>query len=324
MKILDETASFIEKNDGFLLVSHISPDGDTMGSALALYAALKKLGKSAQLVCVDPVPQYLSFMHNSSEFRLPALAQPFNAVIFIDCADESRTGMPELFANRKPSLSIDHHRTNPMFADVNLVERRAATGELMYKVIRRIGAEIDRDMAECLFTAIATDSGNFAYAATEPDTFRISGDLLECGFDLPELNRRLFRTKRLSRVRVLGIVMSGMQIMCDGLFAMATLSNEQMDSVNASGVDCEGVIDMMRDVEGVETACLIRDDKDGELRVSMRSKHDFDVAKVMQMFDGGGHMRASGCVLKMKLEEAKSMLEEVIISEMKKQGIWTE
>jgi len=306
-------ADFIKTHDDFLLIAHVSPDGDTLGSCLALYCALLSLGKRAQVVCDQPVPYVYRFLPFAECVRLPEEATRTDTVIAVDCADVLRTGTCKtLFLAAKHTLCIDHHETNPLFADENFVEIVAATGELIYRVLCVLGVSISQDMATCLYTALACDTGNFSYSNTTPDTFRIMAELLESGIDLPEVNRRLFRSEPVRKTRLRARAVNNMHLSAEEKIAVSALSLQDFADCGASGEDNEGMIDALRDIETVEVAAILRECKDAAIRVSLRAKHEADVSIVAQKFGGGGHRRAAGCTLYVSLAEAERQITQAL------------
>lgn len=225
---MHETAvQWIKSQEKIFLVAHVSPDGDTLGSCLALYLALVSLGKSAQVLSEDPVPQAYRFLPGAADIKRPEEMNEENvpAVIAVDCADRLRMGTAEsLFARAKTTLNIDHHGTNTAFAEVNDVRRAGATGELIYEIIRLLNVPVTEDMAVCLYTALATDTGNFSYSNTTPNTFRIMSELLETGFPLPEINRMLFRSTPLRKLKLQARALDKLELYCGGRVAISALS----------------------------------------------------------------------------------------------------
>ena len=303
--MLNNAVRFIRAHDDILLIAHVSPDGDTLGSSLALYAALLQLGKKAQIVCEDPVPQIYRFLPNSDQVQTPQCARQTEAVVSVDCADLARTGKSEpLFSGAVFTLNIDHHGTNDKYADENYVQRAGATGELIYGLLMNLKVNITRDIAACLYAAITTDTGNFSYSNTTPDTMRIAADLLETGIDLPYLNRSLFRTVPYHKMRLHGLAIMKTELYEHGRIGMACLSAEDMHSCNAVSEDTEGIIDSIRDIDTVEVAAILREGEDGLIRVSLRGKTAADVSRIALRYGGGGHRLAAGCTLDPPLNQA--------------------
>ena len=303
--MLKEAADYIRRNREFVLIAHISPDGDTLGSCLALSAALKNAGKKAEIVCDDPVPEAYRFLPGASSVKTPGEIASADAVIAVDCATVSRTGGGKrLLDGAKETLCIDHHRTNTGFADINFIRRAGSAGELVVKLLKELGYPMDREIGICLYTAIATDTGNFAYSGTTPDTFRAMAEILETGFDLPEVNRLLFRTVPLRKVRLTNLVMDRMQLSRDNALAVSYADRKDFEACGAGAEDSDGIIDSMRDIDTVAAAAFLRESEDGSIRVSLRGKNKVDVSGIAAAFDGGGHRLAAGCTMYMKMDEA--------------------
>lgn len=315
---MHETAvQWIKAQEKILLVAHVSPDGDTLGSCLALYLALVSLGKSAQVLSEDPVPQAYRFLPGAANIKRPEEMNEENvpAVIAVDCADRLRMGMAEpLFDRAKTTLNIDHHGTNTAFAEVNDVRRAGATGELIYEIIRLLNVSVTEDMAVCLYTALATDTGNFSYSNTTPNTFRIMSELLETGFPLPEINRMLFRSTPLRKLKLQARALDKLELHCGGKVAISAISLSDFSDCGATAEDHEGVVDLLRDIDTVEAAAALRACEDGTVRVSLRGKRYADVSRVAVALHGGGHKLAAGCTICGSLEAAKS----AVLAELRK------
>jgi len=306
-------AAFLKTHNDFLLIAHVSPDGDTLGSCLCLYQALLQLDKRVQLACEEPVPPLYAFLPHADTVKLPSAVGPFSAIVFLDCADLARAGdLAPLLGTAQHSLCIDHHQTNPGFAQVNWIARVSSTGEMIFSLLEAMDIPVTPDMAACLYTAISTDTGNFSYANVSPDTFRIAARLLERGLDLPELNRRLFRCVLKKKTRLVGVVINNLEFLADGRFALSTVSRTELKRWDATGEDCEGLIDHLRDIQGVEVSCLLRESIDGQIRVSLRSLRHLDVSRIAADLGGGGHRRAAGITLPGPMEQAKARMTEAI------------
>lgn len=308
-------AEWLRREDGFTLISHVSPDGDTIGSSLALYGILSAMGKRVQAVCEQPVPRVYSFLPFANNVLLPSQADTgFHNAISVDCADTARMGgAAVLFENAAQKGNIDHHRTNPLFGDVVLHDGdAAATGEIVCALWRILNVAMTgsaaQQIAECLFTAISTDTGNFAYSNTTPATFFAAASLLETGIDIAEINRKIYRTVPLAKKRLLGYVLTNMQLHEDGRVGFAFISLETLASLGATSEEVDGVIDDIRDIDTVEIAILARQAKDGTCKVSMRSKQYADVSAIAHRLGGGGHLHAAGCTWQGEPEPLKAEL----------------
>jgi phosphoesterase RecJ-like protein len=296
--MLAEAVRFFGAHDDILLIAHVSPDGDTLGSCFALYGTLTSMGKRVQIVCEDAVPAVYRFLPFSNRVIAPEAAKPAKAVASVDCADLARTGRAAaLFAAAADTLNIDHHGTNDRYAANNFVQKAGATGELVYGVATALGVPVDQDIASCLYAAIATDTGNFSYGNTTPDTMRIAAELLETGFDLPEVNRRLFRAVPYHKLMLQALAVTRTRLYENNRIAVTALTRENVESCGASAEDTEGIIDALRDIDTVEIAALLREGDDGKIRVSLRGKTCADVSKIAVAFGGGGHRLAAGCTM---------------------------
>ena len=312
---------FLLQHDDFVFISHISPDGDTLGSSLALYMGLTALGKRVQLVCCQPVPQIYRFCPGAERFLLSAEAVPAAYAVAIDCGDTDRLGDAEpLFAAAKGTLVIDHHATNTGFGDINRVEQCGATGELIYLLLRELGVEITANIATCLYVAIAADTGNFSYSNTTERSFHIAGALLESGFDMAETNRNLFRTHPRRHVLLQAELVRAARFYRDGALVIACATLDMMARCGATGADMEGLIDDLRDIDTVEIAMTLREEEDGAVRVSLRGKKYADVASIALLFDGGGHRLSAGCTFHIPMEEAAEQLRLVAEAQLETLG----
>ena len=318
--MLTETVEFIRSHDNFLLVTHISPDGDTIGSGLALFAALRTIGKTVSIVSSDRVPRMYEFLSGAGEFCRPGNAPEFETIIFIDCGDAKRAGTAgDLLCRAAHSLCIDHHGTNEGYCELNWIsETAAATGELIYLLLCKLGVEITADIATCLYAAIATDTGNFAFSAVTAETFRIAAALMDAGLNLPECNRRLFQTNSLTKTRLVRQTLQNMELFADDRAVLSTLTRDELRRFDATWDDCEGLIDSLRMIETVEIACTLRETLSGEIRVSLRAKDYADVAAIAQRFNGGGHEKAAGCTLCCNMQQARGKIRAAIIDELKR------
>lgn len=310
-------AGWLRREDGFTLIAHVSPDGDTIGSSLALFCILRAMGKRAQIVCEQRVPLLYDFLPYADMIRQPENAERLPNAIAIDCADVGRMGRAaELFDFASTTGNIDHHRTNSAYGNYVVKDDTAsATGELIYAIWKELGAiarrdaAVAREIACCLYTAISTDTGNFAYSNTTPETFRVAADLLETGIDIADINRKVYRTVPLGKTRLLGYVLSSMRLFEDGRIGAALVMQSDLAYFGASAEDVEGVIDSIRDVNTVEIAILLREGRDGTYKASMRSKQYADVSAIARIYGGGGHLRAAGCTME---GEAQALLDKLI------------
>ncbi len=307
----------IRRAECILLCAHVSPDGDTIGSALALRGALIKMGKQAEVVCADEVPQVLMFLSGAADIRKPAQlkGKSFDLAIAVDVSDRHRLGdcAPLFFATRR-TVQIDHHGTNPGYADINVVSAQAsATGVLIYELIHSLGVSLDTDIATCLYTGIATDTGNFSFDNTTSDAFLVMGELMACGLPIAKLNRALFRERSREQVMVLARALSTLAFYHDGEITGMLLSQADLDACGARPEHAEAIVNYGIDITGVRMTFLARE-VDGGTKFSLRAVEGCNVAMLAARFGGGGHALASGCTMNAKLAEAA----EIMVSAMEK------
>lgn len=312
---LASIARLIAENNDFTLIMHVSPDGDAIGSACALRLALMALGKRVQAVCDGDVPRIYRFLEGAEDIIKPNDARITSAAIAVDCADEGRMGAAgEIFAQAKHTANIDHHVTNTMFAQHNAVEANAAAAaEVVKKLIEQLDVDFGADIATCLFCGLVTDTGNFAYSNTTPDTLFAAGELLQRGADNALINRAVYRSAPVSKRRMLGLGLIKAEYLHGGKVAVCKLTRADFDRFNARDEDCEGIIDNLRDVENVEIAMLIREKEDDVYKVSMRAKEYANVCAVAERYGGGGHRLAAGCTVRGELDALAAELTAALI-----------
>ena len=312
--MISDAVAFLKEHTDFLLVAHVAPDGDTLGSCLALQRLLAQLGKRARVISDDPVPHLYAFLPGADQVMGPDAAVDAEAYVAVDCADAGRAGTIWQRVGERPSLCIDHHVTNPAFAQANYIEDCAATGELVCLLYAAFDQPISPEAGVCLYTAIATDTGNFAYSSVTPRTFALMGKVMESGFDLPECNRLIYRNERLQKLRMTARTVENAKLYRDGQIIVATLSKAETEAVGGLKADADGIIDRLRDVETVIAACFLREEGENEVKLSLRSKAKVDCAALAKVYHGGGHVRAAGATLYTSLEAAEALVTQALLS----------
>lgn len=304
MADLQRAAALLLSWDNILILSHRSPDGDTLGCASALSRALVSLGKSVQFRCADEVPEKFAYLFSG----IPYGDFEPEKTVTVDVADKSLLGALEPLGENA-DLAIDHHATHRFFAKETWVEGDAAAAcVLVTKLIKAMGVEITPVIADCLYTGIATDSGCFMYPNATPETHRVAADLIECGARYAEINRVMFDTKSRTAIRLLKRVYSDMEFFHGGRCAVLCLTKELIEETGAKESDLDGVSATVRQVEGVQFGLTIRERGENEYKVSLRAAGDADAAKVCMQFGGGGHKGAAGCTIFAPLEEVKARI----------------
>ena len=296
----------IREAETIALVSHINPDGDTLGSAAAMYLALRGMGKKVSLFCDGKVPDQMSFLPAGNLFRKPTFEEgPFDLMLAVDVSDDYRLGVCAALKDRsRRTAQIDHHPTNPLFMEVNSVDGEApATAVLIREQLKELQVPLTKEMAICLYTAISTDTGNFAYASTNAETFRIMEELMDQGLPLADLNRILFRVKSRPQVLLLGKALSSLTFRGDGRIAVMKLTRKEFEACGALSEHADTLVNYGLDTEGTDMALLARESDSGDIKFSLRAKEPLRVDETARQFGGGGHPQASGITMDGKLDE---------------------
>ena len=314
MKKIDvnECASLLKEYDNYLILSHRHPDGDTLGSAFALKRALDLLGKKSMVRCNDEMPEKFSYLWqnlDNSEIK-------FDKIIAVDVADKKLLGEDfEAEYGDNVFLCIDHHMSNREYAENLLLEDRAAAAVVIYEVICELGVEITPEIASCVYTGLATDTGCFMFSNTTPTVHRIAADVMEKGADYTLINRLMFETRTLSYIRLEQMAVASIESHFDGKCAIMTITQEMFNASGSNESECDGIASIPRKIEGVKVGVTIREQINGKYKVSLRTVEPFDAAKICAVFGGGGHNRAAGCEFDCTLEDAKKQLLEIIKAE---------
>lgn len=279
------------------VVGHVRPDGDCIGSQLGLALALKNEGKRVRCWNEDAVPQKLRFLDTEKVFEKPHAGENFDCVIATDCASFERLGKagPHI-QDRKLFINIDHHESNTRYADINWVAgREPSCGELIYRLLRAANWTITKPIADCLFTAVSTDTGSFQYATTRPTTYHIAADLVKRGANLAKICDEVYQSYSLQRVRLLRHVYNSFRLMHDDQIAYFWLREKDFARTGAQRNDTEGLIEHIRDIEPVVVACAFEELEPQLTRISLRSKNGkVNVNEIAAEFGGGGHPAAAG------------------------------
>lgn len=303
---LAEAISRLLKADNILLLCHKNPDGDTVGSAMALCHVLKSLGKTAAVLCADPIPSRYAYMQlclfEEGDF------EP-HFVVAVDVAGIQLFGDSIAEYTRRIDMCIDHHPSNSGYADCMLLDGdAAATAEIIYELLTAIGTEITPTIADCLYTGLSTDTGCFKFANTTARTHEIAAKLITAGASLVKLNNILFESKSRSRLAIERLALESLEYSFGGRCATVYLTKEQIAETGADGTDLEGITSLPRMIEGVEVGITIRQQPTGSYKVSVRTVTGVDASAICAHLGGGGHKQAAGCELLGSLDNAKAAL----------------
>ena len=308
MRKLDTILQWIREAGKIALVCHLSPDGDAMGSLLGMRLGLEKLGKEVSAFCQDPVPRNLAFLPGSECVQGPGAVgvERYDLLLALDCADMERIGeCADLQLCAAHTAQLDHHRTNPGYFGASCVDSGAsATVLICYEALTRLGVEIDREIATCLYTGLSTDTGNFAFSCTTKEAFNVAGELLEKGAPMVEICRRMFRVKEKPSVLLLERALRSIRFFADGEVTLTVITQRDMEECGALREHSDGIVNQGLDIAGVKLTCMLREDAPGDVKAGFRAVDGYRVDGIAASFGGGGHPLASGASLSMTLEEA--------------------
>ena len=312
-------ARLIRDAETIAVCSHISPDGDTLGSAAAMQIALEKLGKKVSLFCDGKVPDQLSFLPGIGRMREPLDDDgPFDLMLSVDVSDIKRLGKCiNLISRSRHTAQIDHHPTNPLFMEINSVDGEApAACILIREQLETLGIKPDRDIAICLYTGISTDTGNFAFHSTNAACFRIMSELMEIGLPLAELNRILFRDRAKAQVLLIGKALESLRYHENDQIAVMKLTKKEFDACGALPEHADTLVNFGLDTVGTRMALMARESTDGTIKFSLRAKEPDVISDIAQLFGGGGHPQAAGITMQGTLDDAVSKVLEAMISKL--------
>jgi len=306
---LRETAKFFKKHDNFVILTHSSPDGDTLGSAYALYYGLKEIGKVAAVICSDVIPKkYGYFAHETDNVSIDKAT-----VVAVDVADESLFGSLEETFGGKVDLCIDHHISNTRFAKNLYVDHTASAAcEIIYELLEIMDININDNAARAMYTGIATDTGCFKYPNVTAKTHTIVSKLYENNINAAEINKIMFDTKSKSVLELERMALDAAEYHFDDKCFLLVATAEMQEKTGCSGPDLEGLAVISRSVEGVLAGITVKQSGDDTFKVSLRTYEPLDASEICRELGGGGHKAAAGATVKGTLEEVKSQILSVV------------
>lgn len=296
-KIIDRILEEINSHRTFCVVGHVRPDGDCIGSQLAVTLALRDQGKKVTCWNEDPMPDKLAFLDPDKLVQKPKPGMEFDCIIATDAASYERLGKTGAhIAQRKVLINIDHHTSNTRYGDINWVSpKEASTGEILFRFMKAAGWPITAPIADCLFTAVSTDTGSFQYPSTRPSTYNIAGELVKRGANLAKICHEVYQSYPLPRAKLLKHVYNKFRLTHDNQIAYFWLKQSDYTRTGAKPDDSEGLIDHIRAIEPVVIACLFEEVSPELTRISLRSKSEkINVNEIAAQFGGGGHKAAAG------------------------------
>ncbi len=319
---LESIGECLREHDSFVLLGHVRPDGDAIGSVIALGLALEAAGKSVRLLNEDGVPEGLGFLEGAERVERPG-GEPVEAevVIALDTANRARLGEACLaaVAGARTWINLDHHKSNERYGDLVRVDATSpATGQMVYQLIIAAGLPLPGAARDAIYTGVSTDTGSFRYPATTAETHEMVADLIRRGLDVGAINQHLYADHPHRRVRLLQALLETHRVLAGGRLAYWELDRATQERLGIRGGDSEGLIDVIRGIRGVVVALFFEELEDGRIRVSMRSSDPrVDVCRIAMQFGGGGHALAAGVRLPGPLGAAEATLIAAVESELK-------
>ena len=309
---LEPILRYLESGERFLVCSHSRPDGDAVGSMLAMGMLLRQMGKRADLVTADRIPAVYRNLPGADEINtLLRVHGPYDAVVLLECDGLERTrlrGLEPIF-----QINIDHHSSGKLFGDLNWIDQDACSvGQMVHRLVKAAGATVTVEMATCLYVTLLTDTGGFCYGNIQAETFALAGELTQAGADPAAVARSVYFANPMPKIMLLGRALNRLQ--CEGPLAWLWVTHADMVELGAAEEDCEGVANYALSIAGIEAAIFLRELPEGRIRLSLRSKTQdeqthpermvLNVAEIAERLGGGGHENAAGCTLDGPLERA--------------------
>ena len=316
MTTIDQILKCIKKSKNIVIVTHENPDGDAVGSSLAMYHALKGLKKNVDII----IPEYAKCFNELpgiDEVIKESDKEVYDLAISLDAATDKLLNVwVKYFREADQRIVIDHHSTNTMFGDINYVDLSApACAQVVYMLIKHYRWKITPEIGTCIMAGIITDTGGFQYSGVSRDTFNIAAELLDAGVNISKVYKKVFDTKTKSSFELRRIALDRMEFLEDDKIAFTYITNEDERKVNAGVGDYEGIVSEGRSIEGVEVSIFLHELKDGEFKISLRSNAYVNVSDVCIMFGGGGHIRAAGA----KMTADPLVIRDKVVNEVKRQ-----
>lgn len=312
--------ALLKAEQPMIILPHVSPDGDTVGSSVALYLALKQLKREVYIILDDKLPNDFDYIANEivlTSEQFLKLNTTYQTAICVDMSDIERLGVRKPLIIDKYLINIDHHRTNTGFGDIQCIDdSAAATGEIIFELIKTLSVELTAEMAEALYIAIITDTGNFKYSNTTATTMRIAAELFEIPFDRMRAINKIYHSIPRQKVALHASATEQTRFYNDGKIAVCTVSCANLKQHNALDEYTEGLVETIRDIEGVEVVIFLKERAQQNVKVSMRSVREPDVSKIAFAHDGGGHKNAAGFSLNLSFSEALEYCENTLIPEV--------
>ena len=311
---LTSAAGLLREKDNILILTHRNPDGDTLGSGFALLRTLKNMGKRVRLQNNDPIPKKYDYLYEGIE------SDEFDPdfVVSVDVAERRLLGddLNEKYGD-KVDLSVDHHESSRLFAKETYCEQDSASCcELIYLLVEAMGTPVTKEIADCIYTGMSTDTGCFKYSNVTPRTHEIAARLIETGADHSRINVRMFETKTMGDFMLQKMCLDTLEVFGDGKVAVISVTKDMLSECGVDKSALDAIKPLTRQIEGVEIGITVKEESDGKAGVSVRTGENFDAAAICAHFGGGGHVRAAGCEFKGTVEYAKETVKKYLIEEV--------
>lgn len=305
--MLKKINELIAAGSSFLITTHESPDGDAVGSSLALANYLCEIGKDVVVHFCDPVPELYKFMSLADHVFATIPDRDFDLCFVLDVGEFRRAGKQIADCKRIGSfINIDHHKTSELFGLVNLIDvKAAATGVLIYRLINEAGGTISLATATCIYVALATDTGSFRYSNANPEAFTVAGEMIEKGVNAWDVSMRLYESQPRTRIELLSLALATLYFSDCGRFASITVTLDMYDKTGTDAELTDGFVNYPRSVSGVEVAIFFRQISETSFKAGFRSKGTVDVSRLAEGFGGGGHHNAAGCIVEGNIDEVR-------------------
>ena len=309
MTTLESIVQEIKKAESIILLTHESPDGDAIGSSLAMYNALKQIGKEPDIVMPE-YPRTFKFLPGSENILLEGRKENYDLAISLDCGSIDRlNGWSKYFEDANVSINIDHHTKNDMFGDFNYIDPASpACCQILIIVLEALNIKITKEIGTCLLTGIITDTGGFKHKGVTSETFQFVAWLLQSGINVSDIYKKALQTKTRANFELSKRAINRLEFLEDGKITFTYITKQDEEEVNAEEGDHEGIVEIGRDIEGVEVSIFLHQREDKTYKISLRSNEYVNVSDIAILFGGGGHIKAAGCKMPGTPEQIKNNL----------------